>query len=124
MKHRHDNDGLAMPASVAHRGMDLFAHRHGREAHCDGHQHHQSPATASDPRAISPRWSQWPRRHGARISSLAGRAIGVMSGSTNTFFAGMNGTVQAMGDQCGDQNGCPARVATGWMARSRWRKRW
>jgi len=40
---------------------------------------------------------------------MAEAAIGVMSGSTNTVFAGMNGTVQAMGDQCGDQNGCVAR---------------
>jgi hypothetical protein len=38
-----------MPASVAHRGMDLFDHRHGGEERGDGHQHHQSPATASDP---------------------------------------------------------------------------
>jgi hypothetical protein len=49
MKHGHGNDGLAMPASVAHRGMDLFDHRHGGEERGDGHQHHQSPATASDP---------------------------------------------------------------------------
>lgn len=49
MKHGHGNDGLAMPASVAHRGMDLFGHRHGGEERGDGHQHHQSPATASDP---------------------------------------------------------------------------
>jgi hypothetical protein len=49
MKHGHGNDGLAMPASVAHRGMDLFDHRHGGEERSDGHQHHQSPATASNP---------------------------------------------------------------------------
>jgi hypothetical protein len=49
MKHGHGNDGLAMPASVAHRGMDLFDHRRGGEERGDGHQHHQSPATASDP---------------------------------------------------------------------------
>jgi hypothetical protein len=48
MKHGHGNDGLAT-ASVAHRGMDLFDHRHGGEERGDGHQHHQSPATASDP---------------------------------------------------------------------------
>ena len=49
MKHGHGNDGLAMPASVAHRGMDLFDHRHGWEERSDGHQHHQSSANASDP---------------------------------------------------------------------------
>jgi len=49
MKHGHGNDGLAMPASVAHRGMDLFDHRHGWEERNDGHQHHQSPANAPDP---------------------------------------------------------------------------
>jgi hypothetical protein len=49
MKHGHGNDGLAMPASVAHRGMDLFDHHHGWEERSDGHQHHQSPANAPDP---------------------------------------------------------------------------
>ena len=52
MKHGHGNDGLAMPASVAHRGMDLFDfdRRHEwQEERDDGHQHHQSPATAPDP---------------------------------------------------------------------------
>ena len=48
MKHGHGNDGLAT-ASVAHRGMDLFDHRHGGEERGDGRQHHQSPATASGP---------------------------------------------------------------------------
>ncbi|HTG20158.1 MAG TPA: hypothetical protein VK681_08945, partial [Reyranella sp.] len=32
-----------------------------------------------------------------------------MSGSINTLVAGMNGTAQAKGDQCGDQTSCPAR---------------
>jgi hypothetical protein len=49
MQHDHGNDGPAMPASVAHRGMDLFDHRHGWEERDDGHHHHQSPATAPDP---------------------------------------------------------------------------
>ena len=48
MKHGHGNDGLAMPASVAHRGMDLFDQRHGWEERGDGHHHHQGPANASD----------------------------------------------------------------------------
>jgi hypothetical protein len=52
MKHGYGNDGLAMPASVAHRGMDLFDfdRRHEwKEEHGDGHQHRQSPANAPDP---------------------------------------------------------------------------
>jgi hypothetical protein len=49
MKHGHGNDGPAMPAAVAHRGMDLFDQRHGGEERGDGHHHHQSPANASDP---------------------------------------------------------------------------
>jgi hypothetical protein len=52
MKHGHGNGGIAMPASVAHRGMDLFdfERRHEwQEERDDGHQHHQSPATAPDP---------------------------------------------------------------------------
>ncbi len=48
MKHGHGNDGPAMQASVAHRGMDLFDQRHGWEERGDGHYHHQSPANASD----------------------------------------------------------------------------
>jgi hypothetical protein len=48
MKHGRGNDGLAT-ASVAHRAMDLFDHHHGGEERSDGHQHHQNPATASDP---------------------------------------------------------------------------
>jgi hypothetical protein len=49
MQHGHGNDGLAMPASVAHRGMDLFDQRPGWEERDGGHHHHQSPATAPDP---------------------------------------------------------------------------
>lgn len=52
MKHGHGNDGPARPASVAHRGMDLFDHRHGSDERHDGHHqhhHHQSPASAPDP---------------------------------------------------------------------------
>src|SRR4029077_4884703 len=48
MKHGHGNDGPATPASVAHRGADLFDHRHGWEGRHDGH-HHESPASAADP---------------------------------------------------------------------------
>ncbi|HTG20159.1 MAG TPA: hypothetical protein VK681_08950 [Reyranella sp.] len=47
MKHGHGNDGPATPASVAHRGLDLFDHRHGWEDRDDGH-HHDSPANAPD----------------------------------------------------------------------------
>ncbi|HEV3494227.1 MAG TPA: hypothetical protein VG224_26715 [Reyranella sp.] len=42
MKHGHGNDGLAMPASVAHPGMDLFDfdRRHEwEEERGDGHHH-------------------------------------------------------------------------------------
>jgi hypothetical protein len=57
MKHDHGNDGLAMPASGAHRGRDLFDHGHEGEERGDGHQHHhdhqhhhhQSPVDAPDP---------------------------------------------------------------------------
>jgi hypothetical protein len=53
MKHGHGNDGPATPASPAHRGMDLFDHRHGSEERHDGHHHHHhdphSPASAPDP---------------------------------------------------------------------------
>jgi hypothetical protein len=48
MKHGHGNDGLAIPASVAHRAMDLFDHRYGWDERGDGHRH-ESPATASAP---------------------------------------------------------------------------
>ena len=54
MKHDHGNDGPAMPASVAHRGRDLFDHSHEREERGGGHQHHhdhhhhQSPVDAPD----------------------------------------------------------------------------
>jgi hypothetical protein len=56
MKHGHGNDSPATPASVAHRGVDVFDHRHGWEGRHDGHHHqspdhhhHQSPASAPDP---------------------------------------------------------------------------
>src|SRR5260370_26923936 len=55
MKHDHGNDGPVMPASVAHRGRDLFDHSHEGEERGGGHQHHQdhhhhqSPVDAPDP---------------------------------------------------------------------------
>jgi hypothetical protein len=57
MKHDHGNDGLAMPAAVAHRGRDLFDRSHegkergsGHQHHHDhDHHHHQSPMDAPDP---------------------------------------------------------------------------
>jgi hypothetical protein len=60
MKHDHGNDGPAMPASVAHRGRDLFDRSHegeerggGHQDHQDHHdhqhQHHQGPVDAPDP---------------------------------------------------------------------------
>ena len=61
MKHDHGTDGPAMPASVAHRGRDLFDDSHQREERGGGHQHHhdhdhdhdhgqhQSPVDAPDP---------------------------------------------------------------------------
>ena len=39
MKHGHGNDGPATPAAVAHRGLDLFDHRHGWEDRDGGHHH-------------------------------------------------------------------------------------
>ena len=62
MKHGHGNDGLAMPASVAHRGLDLFDHRHGGKSAATGINITKVPRPRRTPRAISPRWSQWPRR--------------------------------------------------------------
>jgi hypothetical protein len=47
MKHDLGNGRLAMPASVAHRAMDLFDHRHGWNESGDGHHHQHSAATAS-----------------------------------------------------------------------------
>ena len=57
MKHDHGTDGPAMPASVAHRGRDLFDDSHQREERGGGHQHHhdqdhghhQSPVASPDP---------------------------------------------------------------------------
>jgi hypothetical protein len=55
MKHDHGNDGLAMPAAVAHWGRDLFDHGHegqergGGHQHHHDHHHHQSPVDAPDP---------------------------------------------------------------------------
>jgi len=55
MKHDHGNDGLTMPAAVAHRGRDLFDRSHEGEERGDGHQHHhdhhhhQSAVDAPDP---------------------------------------------------------------------------
>lgn len=55
MKHDHGNNGLAMPAAVAHRGRDLFDRSHESEERDGGHQHHQdhhhhqSPVDAPDP---------------------------------------------------------------------------
>jgi hypothetical protein len=55
MKHDHGNDGLAKPASVAHRGRDLFDHAHEGEERGGGHQQHQDhhhyhgPVDAPDP---------------------------------------------------------------------------
>jgi hypothetical protein len=69
MKHGHGNDGLAMPASVAHRGLDLFDHRHGGEERGDGHQHHQSPATASDPQGDFAQVVAMAEAHGANTLS-------------------------------------------------------
>jgi hypothetical protein len=39
MKHGHGNDSLAMPASVAHRGLDLFDRRHDGEERGDVENH-------------------------------------------------------------------------------------
>jgi hypothetical protein len=47
MKHGHGNDGLATPASIAHRGIDPFDHRHSLEDRNGGH-HHDTPANAPD----------------------------------------------------------------------------
>ena len=45
-------------------------------------------------------------KHGHGNDGLAMPGIGRPSGHGPV---GMNGTAQAMGDQCGDQNGCPCR---------------
>ena len=55
MKHDHGNDGLAMPAAVAHRAPDLFDRSHegeergGGHHHDHDHHHHQGPVDAPDP---------------------------------------------------------------------------
>lgn len=49
MKHDHGNDGLAMPARLAHRAMDLFDHRHAWDESGDRHHDQYSPATVSAP---------------------------------------------------------------------------
>ena len=72
MKHGHGNDGPARPASVAHRGMDLFDHRHGGEERHDGH-HHQSPASAPDPQD-------------GLVAVIGGSAIAVGDASAVTGF--------------------------------------
>ena len=48
-----------------------------------------------------------------RIRSLARKEIGVMSGSTNTFFAAMNSTAQAMGDLTATKTATAAAVLPG-----------
>jgi hypothetical protein len=76
MKHGHGNDGLAMPASVVHRGMDLFDfdRRHEWvEERGDGHQHHESPATAPDP-------------HDGLIAVIGGSAAAAGDASAVTGF--------------------------------------
>jgi hypothetical protein len=50
MTHDHGNDGLARPASVAHRGLDRFDHGHeaGQRQHHHDDQHHQGPVDKPD----------------------------------------------------------------------------
>src|ERR1700704_1301217 len=81
MKHDHGNDGPAMPASVAHRGRDLFDHSHEREERGGGHQHHhdhhhhhhQSPVDAPD-------------AQDGMVAVIGGSAIAAGEGSAVTGF--------------------------------------
>lgn len=72
MKHGHGNDGPTTPASVVHRGADLFDHRHGWEERHDGH-HHESPASAPDPQD-------------GLVAVIGGSAIAVGDASAVTGF--------------------------------------
>ena len=80
MKHGHGNDGPATPASVAHRGVDPFDHRHGWEQRHDGHHHHQSP----DHHHQSPESAPDPQD--GLVAVLGGSAIAVGDASAVSGF--------------------------------------
>jgi hypothetical protein len=96
MKHDHGYDGPAMPASVAHRGRDLFDHGHEGEERGGGHQHHhdqhhhQSPVDAPDPQdglvAVI---------GGSAIAAGEGTAV---TGFVETFAENMGSYSIAMGE--------------------------